>query len=264
MIRRISALALGIAVSFTALSALAQDEGEGGGESGGEPAAGGEEAAPAEGGGEEAKPAEGGGEAAASGEASASSEGVPDTGGKVKVGLRLGYGLPMGESAKGAKMSDGISGMIPIWLDLGYMVTPNIMVGLYAQYGLVMVKNCPDGADCSGSDIRVGLQGQYHLSPAESMDPWFGLGVGYEMASTKVSAGGAETTGTLSGLEFANIQAGADFKAGPLAVGPFLSFSLGQYSKAKVETPAGSADGDITDKAMHQWLVIGVKGTMGF
>jgi hypothetical protein len=261
MIRRISSLALGIALSFTAFSAFAQDEG--GGEGGGEPAAGGEEAAPAEGGGEEAKPAEGG-EAKASGEAAASTEGVPDTGGKIKVGLRLGYGLPMGESAKGAKMSDGISGMIPIWLDLGYMVTPNIMVGLYAQYGLLMIKDCPSGVDCSGSDMRFGLQGQYHLSPAESMDPWFGLGVGYEMMSTKLSAGGADTTATLSGLEFANIQAGADFKVGPLGVGPFVSFSLGQYSKAKVETPAGSADGDITDKAMHQWLVIGVKGTMGF
>lgn len=262
MIRRISSLGLGIAISLAAAGAMAQEEG-------GEAAGGGEEAAPAE----EAKPAESGGEAKASGEAAASTEGVPDSGGKIKVGLRLGYGLPMGDAAKDAPLSDGISGMIPIWLDLGYMVTPNIMVGLYAQYGLLMIKDadnpgdpgCPSGADCSGSDIRFGVQAQYHLSPGESMNPWFGLGIGYEMASTKAEAGGVEATTKYSGLEFANLQAGADFKMGDsLAVGPFVSFSLGQYSKAEVETPAGKVDGDIEEKAMHQWLVLGVKGTMGF
>lgn len=263
MIRRISSLAFGIAITFAAASALAQEEG--GEAGGGEAAAGGEEAAPAEGGGEEAKPAEGGGEAAASGEASASAEGVPDAGGKIKVGLRLGYGIPMGDSVKDSKMSDGVSGMIPIWLDLGYMVTPNIMVGLYAQYGIVMlasdVKDACDAAsvDCSANNMRFGLQGQYHLSPAESLDPWFGLGIGYEMANGKQ---GDVKAGT-AGIEFANIQAGADFKvADSFGVGPFASFSIGQYSKL-----TGDNSGDIPDppgKAMHQWLVLGVKGTMGF
>jgi hypothetical protein len=263
MIRRISSLALGIAVSFAAMNALAQEEG-GDEAGGGEPAAGGDEAAPAEGGGEEAAPtegSEGGGEAAASGEASASSEGVPDTGGKIKVGLRVGYGLPMGEIAKDVKMSDAYSGMIPIWLDLGYMVTPNIMVGLYGQYGIMMLSSdAKDGCDalnvdCSASDIRFGLQGQYHLSPGESMNPWFGLGIGMEMVNAKVG----DAKAGYSGLEFANLQGGLDFKAGPLDVGPFVSFSLGQYSKT-----TGDNSADIKDKGMHQWLVLGIKGTMGF
>lgn len=256
MIRRISSLAFGFAVTFAAAGALAQEEG------GEKPAeGGGEAAAPAEGGeggGDAAKPAEGGGEAAAAGSAEAS--GPPDTGGKIKLGLRIGYGLPMGESAKGSNLNDTVSGMIPIWLDLGYMVTPNIMVGLYAQYGLLMIKDCPSGASCSGNDMRFGLQGQYHLSPGESLNPWFGLGIGYEMLSYKIEVSGVSGEGKLSGLEFANLQAGADFKAGPADVGPFVSFSLGQYSKAE----AGGVSGDITEKAMHQWLVFGIKGTFGF
>lgn len=255
MIRRISSVALGLAFTLTAAGAFAQ-EGEGGEEKAADAPAGGEE-----------KPA--GGDAAAGGEAKAGgavdTSAPPDAGGKIKLGLRLGYGLPMGDASKDNKLSDGISGMIPIWLDLGYMVTPNIMVGLYAQYGIVMVKDCPSGASCSGSDIRVGLQGQYHLSPGESLNPWFGLGVGYEMASSKVEAGGAEATADYSGLEFANLQAGADFKVGEsMAVGPFLSFSIGQYSKAKLDSPVAKFDGDIEDKAMHQWLTLGVKGTFGF
>lgn len=261
MIRKLSSLALGAIVALSTVSAYAQDEG---GEEAAPAEGGGEEAAPAEGGGEEAAPAEGGGgEAAAGGEASMDTSNM-DGGGKIKIGLRVGYGLPLGEAAKDAKMSDAISGMIPIWLDLGYMVTPNIMVGLYGQYGLVMVKDCPSGASCSGSDIRLGLQGQYHISPGQSLNPWVGLGIGYELTSFSIEAGGAEATTKYSGLEFVNIQGGADFKvADAIDVGPFVSFSLGQYSSAEVDTPLGKVDGDIKDKAMHQWLVLGVKGTFG-
>src|SRR5258706_3836456 len=140
MIRRISSLALGFAALFAATSALAQEEG-------GEAAPAGGEAAPA------AAPA------AAGGSAAASTDAPPDTGGKIKIGLRLGYALPLGDISKDNKMSDAVSGMIPIWLDLGYMITPNIMLGLYAQYGFVMlasqVKDACDaaGASCSANDI---------------------------------------------------------------------------------------------------------------
>jgi hypothetical protein len=256
MIRRLSSLALGAVVALSTATAFAQDEPpvEGGGE----------EAAPAEGGGEEAAPAEGGGgEAAAGGEAAMDTSNM-DGGGKIKIGLRIGYGLPMGDAVKDSKLSDGISGKIPIWLDLGYMVTPNIMIGLYGQYALAMVKDCPSGADCSASVMRFGLQGQYHLSPAESFDPWFGLGVGYEIANTTFSGGGAEVKSGLSGLEFANIQAGGNFKvADNIGVGPFLSFSIGQYSSRSADPEPPGFDSSITDKGIHQWLVLGVAGTFG-
>ncbi|MBE7482936.1 MAG: hypothetical protein HS104_23550 [Polyangiaceae bacterium] len=253
MIRRISSVALGLAFTLTAAGALAQ-EGEGGGE---------EKAADAPAGGEEA-PA--GGDAAAGGEAKAGgavdTSAPPDAGGKIKLGLRLGYELPMGDSAKDVKLSDSVSGGIPIWLDLGYMVTPNIMVGLYASYAILMlnsdIKDACDAAsvDCSASQLRFGLQGQYHLSPGESMNPWFGLGVGLEMVDQKAG----DTKSGVSGLEFATLMAGADFKvADNIGVGPFLNFSIGQYSKV-----TGDNEGDIEDKAMHQWLTIGVKGTIGF
>ena len=268
MIRRITSLALGIAIAAMATTAFAQDEegGDAAATDGGD-TAGAEEGA---GGGDTATPVDSGvdsgGEASGSGEAAASMDGAPDAGGKIKIGLRVGYGIPMGDAVKDGKLSDGVSGMIPIWLDLGYMVTPNIMVGLYGQYGLVMLSSDRKDAcdalnvDCSASDIRFGIQGQYHLSPAESLDPWFGLGIGYEMLNTK--AGDAKSG--LSGLEFANIQAGADFKvADSFGVGPFLSFSLGQFSSQSADPEPPGFDSSIKDKGMHQWLTLGVKGTFG-
>ena len=172
---------------------------------------------------------------------------------KIVLGLRLGYGLPMGNETEGAALSDRVSGMIPIWLDLGYMVTPNIMVGAYGQYGFASVKNCPSGSDCSAHDLRFGVQGQYLVSPGEQLDPWFGLGIGYESLAGSVD--GAD--GSMSGLEFANLQAGLDYAVMPdLGVGPFLSMSFGQYSSQ-------SADGDSSDisqTALHEWLTLGLRG----
>jgi len=176
---------------------------------------------------------------------------------KIRLGLRLGYAIPLGDLGEGAKMSDGISGQIPIWLDAGYMVTPNILIGLYGQYGFVQTKDC---SSCSAHDIRFGLQGQYHVSPAESVDPWLGVGFGYEVLGFSQTVRGVESSGSFKGFEFLNLQGGADFKvADAFTVGPFLSFSLGQYSKVS----SGDFSADIEQTALHQWLTFGAKGTFG-
>ncbi|MET0792679.1 MAG: hypothetical protein ABW061_14255 [Polyangiaceae bacterium] len=192
-----------------------------------------------------------------SGSASIASDGGGDEK-KFKLGLRLGYAVPFGESFKGTTLSDGISGQIPIWVDAGYMVTPNVLLGVYVQYGFLQLKNCPDS--CSGHDLRFGIQGQYHLSPEASLDPWFGLGVGYEIAGTSQSTQGFSVDSSVKGLEFLNLQAGADFKvADAFSVGPFLSLSLGQYSSAKFN----DQDVPVGDKAIHEWFTFGAKGTFG-
>jgi outer membrane protein W len=188
----------------------------------------------------------------------------------VEVGLRAGYGIPLG-SAEGAPaggqasaMSDSFSGMIPIQIDALYMINPNIRVGLYFQYGLVSLADkfaggvCKaSGVSCSAHDLRYGVQAHYHIMPENQIDPWVGLGIGMESVSGSASAGGQSIDFGVSGLEFLNIQAGADYKVMPnLGVGPFVNFSLGQYSSA---TQNGQS-ADIQNKAMHEWLIIGVRG----
>jgi hypothetical protein len=178
----------------------------------------------------------------------------------LELGARLGYGLPLGDAMKDNSLNDGVSGQVPIWIDVGYRINESIFVGAYAQYGFTFVKDCPDGVDCSANDIRFGVQGQYHFMPGESFDVWAGLGIGYEMLNVKMEAGGVEAKSNYKGFEFANLQVGGDFEvADGIGVGPFLSFSLGQYSKAKID--AVGFDGSIDDKGLHEWLVIGVRGS---
>lgn len=192
----------------------------------------------------------------------------------ISLGLRVGYGIPMGKvqddltvagQTQEFKLSDTVSSALPaLQLDAGYFVTPEIMVGGYFGYALLSVADdaCPSGADCSANQLRFGIQGQYHLSRGESLDPWFGLGFGYESISTSISAGGQSVDGSISGLEFVSLNGGADFEvADGIGVGPYVSFALGQYSK--VSDSAGN-DVDIDKTAMHQWLTLGVKGTFGF
>ncbi len=186
--------------------------------------------------------------------------------GKIKLGLRLGYALPSGKVSgdsagnPGAKLGDYVSGQVPIWLDAGYMVTPNILLGLYGQYGFASVKNCGPGLSCSAHDFRIGIQGQYHFTPDQSFDPWLGVGFGHESLSGSTSGGGLSVDGSLSGWEFLNLQGGVDFQVvSALTAGPFLSFSLDQFSSVS----SGGTSADITDKALHEWITFGAKGTFG-
>lgn len=179
----------------------------------------------------------------------------------VQLGLRTGYGIPMGNAQKDAPLSDAYSGMIPIWLDAGYRFNPNIYAGAMFQYGFVSVKNCPTGADCSASNIRIGANLHYHIMPEATFDPWVGLGIGYEIMNSSAEMMGQKADGNAKGFEFANLQVGGDYKVMPdLGIGPFISFSLGQYSSAKVTAMGQTIDGDIKDKALHQWFVIGIRG----
>jgi hypothetical protein len=200
-----------------------------------------------------------------------------------ELGARLGYGIPMGEIEENSDLSDSISGMIPLQLDLGYRVLPELSLGGYFMYGFGFAgddlsdacDNLDDlpgvTADCSTHDLRLGIQAHYHFLPRKTLDPWLGLGVGYEWITfgTDISGGGREldVSATGRGFEFLNLQGGLDFKvADGLALGPFLSFSIGQYSDSSASCSGNacaddSASEEIDSKALHQWLLLGIRGT---
>ncbi|HET6338619.1 MAG TPA: outer membrane beta-barrel protein [Polyangiales bacterium] len=193
-------------------------------------------------------------------------------------GLRVGYGIPLGDADGGpdSSLSGGISGQIPIQIDLGYRVIPNLTIGLYGQYGFGFVgDDASDGCDassqisCSAHDIRLGIQAHYHFQPGQKLDPWIGLGLGYEWMGFSVEGGGLEVSSTLHGFEFFNFQAGLDIAvAEHFYIGPVLTLSFAQFSSLSIDCSSSSglcdqmpsASGDIDEKALHEWLMIGVRG----
>src|SRR5262245_52611991 len=78
----------------------------------------------------------------------------------IELGLRVGYGLPLGTAygvsgLPNPKLSDLISGMIPFWADVGYRIDPNWYVGGFFQFGIGLVpSSLCSGITCSENDLR--------------------------------------------------------------------------------------------------------------
>lgn len=193
------------------------------------------------------------------------------------LALRAGYGIPMGDilvdQGVAESLSDNISGKIPLWIDVGYRINKAVFVGAYFQYGIGFVNEstafggaCQLGASCSAYNMRFGIEGIYNFSPDASFAPWAGLGVGYEIANLSAEFAGQKASGTVRGFEYVNLQVGGDYKVSPtFSVGPYVAFSLAQFSEQDVEIPGQpTLSGSIPETAMHEWLQLGVKGTFNF
>jgi hypothetical protein len=194
----------------------------------------------------------------------------------VELGLRSGYAIPMGNAVGGNGPNNNLSslfnGVVPIWVDAGYRLNPNIYIGAFFQYGFGLLNNSSagvggagcntSGVSCSANDLMFGANAHYHLMPDGTFDPWAGLGVGYEIVNFNLSAGGQSGSAAFNGFQFVNFQVGGDYKAMPnLGIGPFVMFSLGQFSSCSYSGAASSAGNcTIQQQAIHEWLTLGVRG----
>lgn len=196
------------------------------------------------------------------------------------LGLRAGYSLPLGSLAgsdrgENPKMSDVYSGAVPLQVDLGYFFNSNVYLGAYFQYAPVfLAEDCASGASCSANQMRFGINASYHFRAGEKFMPWLGLGIGYEMLNTKVSASANGMESSIGvgarGIEFASVQGGADYRVNDtFSIGPYVSLAAGVYQTAttSLETKnvpilgdiSESASESIDNKAVHAWLSGGVR-----
>lgn len=191
------------------------------------------------------------------------------------LGARLGYAPAMGNAFKDAntgeasKMSDGVKSQIPIQLDAAYRVSKEVAIGAYFSYGIGQVgkafkADCDAfGQDCSASAVRLGLQASYSFAQVSpQFTPWAGAGFGYEWATAKATGGGIpDEKITFKGFEFLNLQVGGDYKVSDqFGIGPYVMFSIAQYSKAEFESGGLTVSGDIDKKAVHEWFGFGIRG----
>jgi len=188
---------------------------------------------------------------------------TPDSG--FSFGARVGYGIPLGSAtgAPGDDLDKVYSGALPLVLDVGYRVTPNVYFGLYGQYGFGIVASnpgCSNGVTCTGTSTRFGLNVHYHFQPKETADPWIGGGIGYEWASVDLSGPGGQGSISMSGWELFNLQMGIDFRASPLVrIGPFVALSAAEYTDASATINSQNRSGSVSNQALHEWLTLGIR-----
>lgn len=232
---------------------------------------------------------------AASGELTGSSDPAADGGGATstgatprsrpgfETGLRLGLGVPLGKGGRDLlggerNLNDLTSWRAPLWIDVGYRFSPVTTFGAYAQLGVGGNGDSCAG-ECDWSDLRIGVQGQWRLAPGSAVDPWIGLGLGYEWLSFRTllrvplpdpepdePADVPVRAAELLGGPEVTLQAGLDFRVeDSFSVGPYASATLGQYLSAGIKcdpadfgcVEAPSIDGS----GLHSWLGIGLRGS---
>lgn len=190
-----------------------------------------------------------------------------------QMALRTGVSIPLGDVEKDSKMSEAFGPQVPLIVDIGGKIIPNLFLGGYLGIAFGgaagRFSDACNRADftCVAVGFRIGAQIQYHILPDAKMNPWIGYGIGYEA----VGLGGSKDdnnkfSAAVGGVEFAHLMAGLDFRLSRgFGIGPFADFSIGQYSKASTETTIGGqttkVDGDVKDTALHQWLTVGAKFT---
>jgi hypothetical protein len=200
-----------------------------------------------------------------------------------EIGARIGYAVPLGRTVgagaqtiggttfqgAGRDLSDVFSGGLPLTLDAGYRIIPSVYVGAFFSYSFLFINSGQFGADvgcnavlsCSGHQIDLGANVHFHMNPSRVVDPWIGLGLGYEWSTIGLSANGQSGSDVFSGFQFVNFQLGLDLKPDVRGgLGPFMTLSLGQYDSASASGGGQSVSSDVANKALHEWLTFGVRG----
>ncbi|MGC3997026.1 MAG: hypothetical protein QM767_05680 [Anaeromyxobacter sp.] len=188
------------------------------------------------------------------------------------LGARFGYGWPGGDiSDEGdPRLGDLVDHKLPIWLELGYRFNPAVRGGVFIELAPTTVSDvyCPPGQSCDAFDWRFGVDLQLHLRPGAPVDPWVGVGLGVEVLqadTTLVDPLGNPFFGevTYTAFELPMLEGGLDLALGRwFTLGPFVSWSLGTYTSVEARG-AGFTTTDVAihDRALHQWLELGIKGT---
>jgi hypothetical protein len=202
----------------------------------------------------------------------------------LQLGVRIGYAFGVGDVYSGLAVSDASNGALPITVDLGARILPELYVGLYGSFAPVFTKtnaiSCPAGYDCTAEDWRFGLEIDYHFAPHRHLDPYLGLSGGYEVLHTSINGpttvqtplgaapGTASASITDNGWEFAALTFGLDLRMFRwFGVGPFFQASINEYnvhSGSETVTVAGTSTTvsvPAVDHDAHGLFQLGLRGT---
>jgi len=185
----------------------------------------------------------------------------------VYLGGRLGGAVPGGEIEKGAKLGDFVAWTVPIQAEAGFR-GELISVGGYLRLAPGKLdSSISDGCDAAGAscsilDFGIGGQVDFRFTPGKA-GPWVGGFAGLEILRYDYALGPNKFAISATGWEL-GAQGGIDFAWGILTLGPYGSIGLGQFTSADAEINGVSASQDITDKAIHTWIQVGLRGGFAF
>jgi hypothetical protein len=203
----------------------------------------------------------------------------------LQLGARVGYGAGSGKVYTGLTIHDASGGSVPVVIDVGARILPKLYAGLYGSWAEIFTKNnpvgCPGELDCKTQQWRFGVQFDFHWNPTSRLDPYVGLGGGYEILHTHIAGGiqipsvlgtipGTTDTSIIDrGWEFATLTIGADVRLSRgVAIGPVGSASIAEYgvhSGTETVSIAGRQVAQMppapVQHGVHELYFAGIRGT---
>jgi len=182
-----------------------------------------------------------------------------------ELSLNAGFALPVGQAASGLNQSDVINFAVPFGIDVGYRIAGIVFVGLtftYAPFGSPSSSTFTTcavvGTSCHSTTYHAGFTVQWHPLGSRGLDPYVGVGAGYEWLTVNVSGNGTDLSSQFNGFTWLDVPLGVDFRLSKdIRLGPYLDFMMGQYRNASVTLSGVS--GLIQHRALHFWLGAGVR-----
>jgi opacity protein-like surface antigen len=195
-----------------------------------------------------------------------------------QMAFRTGLKFPFGDATgrNGDELARRYAYQLPIIFDLGAKVHEAIFIGAYFGLGFGSEGSdgrieayCDDNDDnfqndvsCSTLSIELGLRGQYHFQPGKSFNPYLGYGIGFAAShqSIRDQSSGYTEESRSSGVDYAKLEAGIDFRQRVVGVGPFLELTAGRFNKEVSEVNGDETfNGSIDQRAWHFWLMVGAR-----
>lgn len=187
-----------------------------------------------------------------------------------QMAIRTGYSAPFGEIVKDTDLSDFSSGQVPLIVDIGGKVIPQLFLGGYVGFGFGgpggnQADICDrNNSTCFGFGLRFGAEAQVHFIPDGFANPWLGYGIGFESLALAVdnSRNDDVIAAGVGGWEYAHFMGGVDFRLNRIVgIGPFVDVSLGSYRTVSYDNGNTTRSSDIDDaeRAMHGWATFGVR-----
>jgi hypothetical protein len=187
----------------------------------------------------------------------------------IQLVFETGYSLPLGNADANTKQSDFFSAQVPLLLHLAYKPIANLGIGGFVGVGFggsgdALSSTCSrPGVTCVGGAFRLGIEAQVSFLPAARVDPYIGLGLGLESSGISASNGNQTVRVGLVGPELARLTFGADYRISRmLGIGPFTTLAIGRYSSLNQDAGNGSVSRDLAEKALHEWLTLGLRLTV--
>ncbi len=182
-----------------------------------------------------------------------------------ELSLNAGFALPLGSAVNNINESDVINFAVPFGIAVGYRIAGAVFLGATFTYGpfgtpssTTLATCATTGTSCHSSDYRVGFTVQWHPLGSRGLDPYVGIGAGYEWLIVDVSGGGTDLTAQYNGFTWVDVPLGVDFRLSKdIRLGPYLDFAMGQYRNASVTY--GGVSQLIPERAIHFWLSAGVR-----